>query len=525
MLVHNLVVTGSLTFPTALPISGSLLVSGSTTFNGTSTFSSPDLATDGLGNVNIFTTDAAAIGKGGSLSFGGGTTGGTSPYAFAKIEGVYNGSAAYDGTLIFSTNRAGTIAEKMRISNSGSVGIGTTVLGWDDTQITALQIRNASMYGYATGELGIVQNAQYQGGWKYISSGAASYQVSAGGTHAFYTAPSGNASASVTWTERFSISNAGSASFNNGNSLASAADAATITIKQPSTVATNGIYLERSGEQKGYYIYISSTSDSLTFRRNNAGTKADVMFLTRDGNVTINRPSSGATLLQLNGSDAYGDTSTINLCDGRSYIKSEILVTANGNTNISFGTYNGTSISERMRIVDDNVILMGTTSTSTTNSGGMIFRATNAAYGGVIIMNHSTTNNTSAGYVDCFYNTSYIGGIAQNGGSNVAFNTSSDYRLKEDLKDFDGLNLVSSLKVYDFKWKADDSRMYGVIAHEAQEVIPYIVSGDKDEMKENGKMKIQVVDYSKLTPILIKAIQEQQATIETLTTRITALEN
>jgi hypothetical protein len=58
--------------------------------------------------------------------------------------------------------------------------------------------------------------------------------------------------------------------------------------------------------------------------------------------------------------------------------------------------------------------------------------------------------------------------------------------------------------------------MYGVIAHELQEVIPYAVSGNKDEMKENGNIKVQVVDYSKLTPVLVKAIQEQQSLITAL---------
>jgi hypothetical protein len=95
------------------------------------------------------------------------------------------------------------------------------------------------------------------------------------------------------------ISAAGTASFT-GNALASAGDAATITIKQSSTVATNGIYLERGGEQKGYYIYMGGAVDSLTFQRNNAGTKGDVMSLTRDGNVGIGT----ATPVTLNGADA-----------------------------------------------------------------------------------------------------------------------------------------------------------------------------------------------------------------------------
>jgi hypothetical protein len=72
-----------------------------------------------------------------------------------------------------------------------------------------------------------------------------------------------------------------------GGVLTSAADGAAITLKQTSTTAATGIYLERSGEQKGYYIYVGGSADSLTFQRNNAGTKADVMALSRDGDVTV----------------------------------------------------------------------------------------------------------------------------------------------------------------------------------------------------------------------------------------------
>jgi hypothetical protein len=185
-------------------------------------------------------------------------------------------------------------------------------------------------------------------------------------------------------------------------------------------------------------------------------------------------------------------------------------------THISSTSGSPADITEKMRITGDNVILMGTTSTSPSNSGGMIFRPTNAAYGGVIILNHSTTNNVGSGFLDLYYNTSYIGGIQQNGASAVLYNTSSDYRIKEDLKDFNGLEKISAIKVYDFKWKTEDTRSHGVIAHELQEVLPYAVGGEKDQLGEDGKLKAQGVDYGKLTPILIKAIQEQQCMINTL---------
>ena len=115
---------------------------------------------------------------------------------------------------------------------------------------------------------------------------------------------------------------------------------------------------------------------------------------------------------------------------------------------------------------------------------------------------------------------SEIGSVRRNGTANVAFETSSDYRLKTDLKDFNGLDKVSKIKVYDFKWVNDNQRMEGVIAHELQEVMPYAVGGIKDAIDDNGNILAQGVDYSKIVPILIKAIQEQQQQIQELKNKL-----
>jgi hypothetical protein len=72
-----------------------------------------------------------------------------------------------------------------------------------------------------------------------------------------------------------------------GGALQVQSDSAAITLKQTGTTAGTGIYLERSGEQKGYYMYLGGAVDSLNFQRNNAGTKADVLSLSRDGDVTV----------------------------------------------------------------------------------------------------------------------------------------------------------------------------------------------------------------------------------------------
>ena len=108
------------------------------------------------------------------------------------------------------------------------------------------------------------------------------------------------------------------------------------------------------------------------------------------------------------------------------------------------------------------------------------------------------------------------GSITHTGTTTTAYNTSSDYRLKEDLKDFNGIDKIKAINVYDFKWKEEENRMFGVLAHELAEVLPYAVSGEKDAEYEDGRIKSQGVDYSFLTPLLVKAIQELTAKVEAL---------
>ena len=99
----------------------------------------------------------------------------------------------------------------------------------------------------------------------------------------------------------------------------------------------------------------------------------------------------------------------------------------------------------------------------------------------------------------------------------------SDHRLKEDAQDFSGLALLNRLKVYDYAWKASGTREYGVMAHELQSELPYLVSGKKDEIDKNGQPQIQRVNYAKLVPILLRAIQEQQEMINQLSQEVNAL--
>jgi hypothetical protein len=101
------------------------------------------------------------------------------------------------------------------------------------------------------------------------------------------------------------------------------------------------------------------------------------------------------------------------------------------------------------------------------------------------------------------------------------YNTSSDYRLKEDLEPIaEPINRLKELKPINFKWKTHDERVDGFIAHELQEVIPEAASGYKDEVDEDGNDVIQGIDQSKIVPLLTAALQEAIARIEALEQKV-----
>jgi predicted RNase H-like nuclease (RuvC/YqgF family) len=93
------------------------------------------------------------------------------------------------------------------------------------------------------------------------------------------------------------------------------------------------------------------------------------------------------------------------------------------------------------------------------------------------------------------------------------YGNGSDYRLKTNIKPVEhALDRVMKLKVDSFSYKtAPNATMEGFIAHEIQEVLPYVVGGKKDAVDAEGKPIYQTVDYSKLTPVLTRAVQELKA--------------
>ena len=111
-------------------------------------------------------------------------------------------------------------------------------------------------------------------------------------------------------------------------------------------------------------------------------------------------------------------------------------------------------------------------------------------------------------------------------GSTVIYYSNSDYRLKENYNyNFDATSLVKAMKPLEFTWKEEPmvGKQMGFLAHELKEVTPYVVQGDKDEVRDDGEIRPQVVDQGKLVAVLTKALQEALVRIETLETEVTAL--
>jgi hypothetical protein len=258
--------------------------------------------------------------------------------------------------------------------------------------------------------------------------------------------------------------------------------------------ATGTLNIEANNLRLGSYgtdDYIIATNagsvelyhnDVKKFETTSAGATVTGDILVTAGNITLGTDSVAGNVLTPSDVLAFTVDSNSN---------------TSGTPNIQFKV--GTS--EKMRLTSSGNLFVGATTTISTGNGFSVSSTGQVRIG-----------RASTGVIKqiVFSNPNDEVGSISTSGSATAFNTSSDYRLKEDLQDFTGLDMISKIPVYDFKWKSDKSRSYGVMAHELEEVLPQAVTGEKDAEQ------MQSVDYSKIVPLLIKSIQELKKEIEIL---------
>ena len=289
---------------------------------------------------------------------------------------------------------------------------------------------------------------------------------------------------------------------------------------------------------QAYHPTSTSARNIAKFQSNVGGTQQDKVVIQCDGNVGIGT-TSPAEMLSL------GDTSDTN-------VRIQFTSSTSGGNTIQFGdgtgasAYRGyinythsddalafaTSAAEKMRIDSSGNVLVGTTSFAAGQDSKMIQPSQ-------IFSSRNTTG--AAGHMS-FQNPNGGVGSITTSGSSTAFNTSSDYRLKENVTaDWDATTRLKQLNPVRFNFIAEpDTTVDGFLAHEVQDIVPEAITGTKDGMRDEeyevtpavldedgnevtpavmGTRSVpdyQGIDQSKLVPLLVKTIQELEARIATL---------
>ena len=300
-----------------------------------------------------------------------------------------------------------------------------------------------------------------------------------------------------------------------------------------------GITFLKTG-QTGMQLFSDATG-TLKIYDNNAGA-AVLAMVNQNLGIGTTSPSNRVSIVTASGSDGIvsvksplTETAGVVIDGGTSSNKGSVLKFSKdatvkwqmgtdsaiiGGTTDNFHLYGGganailfsTNATERARIDSSGNLLVGTTSLV---SAGKIEVATSAATNqGLNIKDTSGSNNLT---YCAFFNSSgtVAGTITHTGSTTVAYNTSSDYRLKENIAPMTGaLNTVAQLKPVTYKWKEDQTAGQGFIAHELQAVVPDCVTGAKDALDEDGKPVYQGIDTSFLVATLTSALQELNAKFE-----------
>jgi len=415
-------------------------------------------------------------------------------------------------------------------NNSNSSSPATTVAyqWWADTTNGVLKIRNSSNNDWVEllqldGTLTLEDGSASTPGLAFrddlntgiFSSAADTFNVATAGTERMRIDSSGNVGIGTSPSSELHVKGSGEI----------------LRLETTATTGSNYINFNDADENKAFLGLGSGADDSFSISLlSNASLKfatnsTERMRIDSSGNVGIGTTSPAAELHVVESGTGTGTGG----------ITSE---TASGGGNAGYGfrtngtnrysiTLIGSAGSESLRFNDDQ---NSAERMRITNAGHLCYNCTSLPSSSVqgvgiekktsqTILFISAGNTTSASNLAEFFNSNGQVGRIVVSGSATAYNTSSDYRLKENATAIsDGITRLKTLKPYRFNFIADASTTVdGFFAHEVT-AVPEAITGTKDEVDSDNNPVYQGIDQSKLVPLLVAAVQELITKVETLET-------
>jgi hypothetical protein len=383
-------------------------------------------------------------------------------------------TASGDSVLAFSTRGSATLAERARIDSSGNLGLGVTPSAWGSGS-KGFQVLKGGLWHDNSQYFALVNNAYYDGtNWKYISTAASSQIVQILGESRFYNAASGTAGDNVTYTQAMTLDASGNLLVGTTTAVEKLTVAGGVKISgQTGNADVEGVLIDyQSSASSGrFFAYNSGGSNMRFFTNASGGSVTERARITADGRVGI------------------GSTAPDSLLE---------ILTPSSHT---------------------SQVLIARTQNSTTYTSSVAS----------LICDRGTTNSTY-NLLNCYNNGTGNQLVVRDSGNvqntNNSYGAISDVKLKENIVDASPkLADLMQVKVRSYNLKSDSThKQLGVIAQELETVFPAMVEEAIDRDLEGNDLgtTTKSVKYSVFVPMLIKAMQEQQAMIESLKARLDA---